>query len=258
VYGEMRDHDKAVEQFLLVPPDSEFFGDARVHVGYIRQRQGRLDDAIAAIKQAIDAKPENADLIGLLATMYREKGDLAQAVELVRTLVARNPDNDKYRFTLGALYDEMKDKQASMAEMRRAIELNPANAAALNYLGYTYAEQGTNLDEAEELIRRALAIDPNDGFYVDSLAWVFYQRGDYSKAIEHLERAIELAGEDPTITEHLADAYQKVGKSTEALNLYQEALQRSKDNKQLDRLKDKIQRLGGTPVRREVNEGKDS
>src|SRR5207247_1682915 len=82
---------------------------------------------------------------------------------------------------------------------------------ALNYLGYTYAEMGVRLDEAEKLIRRALEIEPDDGFYVDSLGWVYYQRGDYRRAVEHLERAVELAGDDPTVAEHLGDAYSRAG-----------------------------------------------
>ena len=70
---------------------------------------------------------------------------------------------------------------------------------------------GVQLDEAESLIRRALEIDPDDGFYIDSLGWVYYQRGDYRRAVEQLERAVELAGDDPTVIEHLGDAYERVG-----------------------------------------------
>jgi Flp pilus assembly protein TadD len=122
--------------------------------------------------------------------------------------------------------------------------MNPHNAAALNYLGYTYAEQGNRLDEAERLIRRALAIEPNDGFYIDSLAWVYYQRGDYQRAVEQLEHAIELAGEDPTVTEHLGDAYEKTGRPREAIRVYEEALRKAKEPEQIDRLKGKLGLLG--------------
>ena len=96
--------------------------------------------------------------------------------------------------------------------MRKAIELNPKNAQALNYLGYTYAEAGNHLDEAERLVKRALAIEPEDGFYVDSLGWVYYRKGEYGKAAEQLEKAVNLTGDDPTITEHLGDAYAKLGR----------------------------------------------
>jgi len=127
--------------------------------------------------------------------------------------------------------------------MKKAIELNPKNAAALNYLGYTWAEMGIQLDEAEELITRALKIQPNDGFYIDSLGWVYYQKGEYPRAVEQLERAVEITVDDPTIIEHLADAYEKVGKSDRAVTRYREALKRTKENDQIKRIRDKIQRL---------------
>ena len=127
--------------------------------------------------------------------------------------------------------------------MQRAIELNPDNAPALNYLGYTYAEQGVRLDEAETLIRRALAISPHDGFYVDSLGWVYYQRGDYDKAIEYLERAVALAADDPTIAEHLGDAYKKAGRTSDALRIYRDALSRATEREQTERLRGKIDGL---------------
>ena len=104
--------------------------------------------------------------------------------------------------------------------MRKAIELNPSNAPALNYLGYTYAESGTHLGEAEKLIKRALVIEPEDGFYVDSLGWVYYQKGEYRKAVDELEHAVNLTGDDPTITEHLGDAYGKsASRATPAISM---------------------------------------
>jgi Flp pilus assembly protein TadD len=127
--------------------------------------------------------------------------------------------------------------------MKRAIEINPQNAAALNYLGYTWAEMGIHLDEAERLIERALKIEPNDGFYIDSLGWVYYQKGDYMRAVEQLERAVEITVDDPTIIEHLGDAYEKIGKRDLALVRYRDALKRSKEEEQTKRIREKIQRL---------------
>jgi Tfp pilus assembly protein PilF len=158
-------------------------------------------------------------------------------------VVTLDPKNDEAHFQLGALYDENKNKEKSVASMKKAIELNPKNAAALNYLGYTWAEMGVQLDDAEDMIQRALKIQPNDGFYIDSLGWVYYQKGDYPKAVEQLERAVEITVDDPTIIEHLADAYEKSGRGDRALARYREALKRTKENEQIKRLRDKIQRL---------------
>jgi tetratricopeptide (TPR) repeat protein len=102
---------------------------------------------------------------------------------------------------------------------------------------------GVQLDEAEDLIVRALKLSPNDGFYIDSLGWVYYQRGDYIRAVEQLERAVEITVDDPMIIEHLADAYEKAGKSDRAVTRYRDALKRTKENDQIKRIREKIQRL---------------
>jgi Flp pilus assembly protein TadD len=158
-------------------------------------------------------------------------------------VIALDPKSDQAHFQLGALHDENKNKEKTVASMRRAIELNPKNAAALNYLGYTWAEMGERLDEAEDLIVRALKLSPDDGFFIDSLGWVYYQKGDYVRAVEQLERAVEITVDDPTIIEHLGDAYLKVGKPERALPRYRDALKRSKESDQIKRIKEKIQRL---------------
>src|SRR5262249_1203554 len=102
---------------------------------------------------------------------------------------------------------------------------------------------GVQLDEAEILIQRALKIEPNDGFYIDSLGWVYYQKGDYNQAVEFLERAVEITVDDPTIIEHLADAYEKVGKPDQAVARYGEELKKSKEDEQIKRIREKVQRL---------------
>ena len=161
----------------------------------------------------------------------------------IRDSLVLAPHNDRYHFALGAIYDELEQDELCIQHMRKAIKLTPNNAAALKYLGYTRAEQGIMLDDAEQLIRRALAIEPNEGFYIDSLGWVYYQRGDYSKAIEHLERAVELIDADPTLIEHLGDAYTKLGRTSDARRLYEEAIKNSSEQSQMDRIGEKIKDL---------------
>jgi len=122
--------------------------------------------------------------------------------------------------------------------MERAIEQNPNNANALNYVGYTWAERGDNLDQAEDYIVRALDLRPNDGFIIDSLGWVYYMRarplfdtGRKEEAKKYLDRALkellraqELTGGDPVVSEHLGDAYILLDQKHQALQKYQEAV----------------------------------
>jgi tetratricopeptide (TPR) repeat protein len=158
-------------------------------------------------------------------------------------VVVLDPKSDQAHFQLGATYDESKNRDKMIEQMNIAIELNPQNAAALNYLGYTMAERGARLDEAEKLILRALKLEPNEGAYVDSLGWVYYQKGDYKRAVEQLERAAELINDDPVVIEHLADAYDKLGNVDQALRRYRDVLKRSKEEEQLQRVREKVRLL---------------
>jgi tetratricopeptide (TPR) repeat protein len=243
VYTELSENDRAIAEFDKIPGDNEHYVESRLQLAYLYDKQNKYDQALGALKDALAKKPNDPEIIGFMVGVYQEKKDYPAAIELARKMVAADPKSDKFHFTLGAALDQNKQRDEGMAEMKKAIELNPANAQALNYLGYSYAEQGTNLVEAEKLIKRALDIEPEDGFYVDSLGWVYYQKGDYKQAVEQLERAVNLTGSDPTITEHLGDAYRKLGKTREAGHEYTDALKKAQETDQVARLKDKIQVL---------------
>jgi tetratricopeptide (TPR) repeat protein len=242
-YAELGETSRALDELDKVDGKSDYYVEARVRRATILQKDEPAK-AIKEIEAALAARPDSPELMSFLASLYREQKRYPKAVEMLERVVAQFPDNDRYRFTLGATYDEANDRDKAIEQMLRAIELNPKNAAALNYLGYTYADMGVKLDEAESLIRRALQIEPNDGFYIDSLGWVYFKRGDFAHAVEYLERAAELAGEDPTVVEHLGDAYHQTGRNDSALQSYRDALGQSKDAAQIERLKGKIQGLG--------------
>ena len=128
--------------------------------------------------------------------------------------------------------------------MEVVINLEPENADALNYLGYTYADLGQNLDEAEHLIKQALKYKPDDGYIIDSLGWVYFKKGYYNKALNLLEKAVSLVPDDPAILEHLGDAYMKVDNKRKALKYYIRSISNSKKDNNFD-LEKKIKELTG-------------
>ena len=128
-----------------------------------------------------------------------------------------------------------------MEAMRKVISLDPKHANALNYLGYTYADLGRNLDEAERLIKEALKYKPNDGYITDSLGWVYYKKGEYDKALIYLKKAIELVPDDPIMLEHTGDAYLKLNDRENALKYYKKSLKVKEKDK--EPLEEKIQQL---------------
>ncbi len=130
-----------------------------------------------------------------------------------------------------------------IAEMKEVLRLNPDYADALNYLGYSYADRGIQLEEALELVQKAMALKPRMGYITDSLGWVYFKLGDYERAVTELEKANELTPDDPFITEHLADSYFKLSRIEKAVELYKKALKLDPKSDQTERLKDKIKKL---------------
>jgi tetratricopeptide (TPR) repeat protein len=113
------------------------------------------------------------------------------------------------------------------------IELAPEDAQALNYLGYTYAEMGVNLDEALQYLQKAISLRPDDGFILDSLGWVYYKMKNYDEAILYLERAHNLIDDDATVMGHLADAYYAARDYRKAPPLYRQALKMEPERKDI-------------------------
>jgi tetratricopeptide (TPR) repeat protein len=142
---------------------------------------------------------------------------------------------------MGVVFDKKGNKEKGLEQMKRILEFQPEHADALNYIGYTYAEQGIRLDEALDLIQRALKIKPDSGYIIDSLGWVYYQKGLYDEALRHLLEAARLVPNDPTIAEHLGDVYYKKKMYEQSLENYEKAI--SLKHPEADKVKEKIQQL---------------
>ena len=124
--------------------------------------------------------------------------------------------NSVYYYYRGICEERSKQWPKAEADMRKALELQPDQPHVLNYLGYSWIDQGINLDEGMKMIKRAVEQRPDDGYIVDSLGWAYFRIGNYEEAVKNLERAIDLKPEDPTINDHLGDAYWRVGRKLEA------------------------------------------
>jgi Flp pilus assembly protein TadD len=248
--------DEALAAFGSIPPDHEHYGEAQTQIASIHERRGRYAEARAAVEAAL-AVERTRPLELYAATLQAKAGDLAGAVAYVEGLIAADPDNDELHYNLGIIYGEAKQPDLAIEAMRKALELNPDNPSALNYIGYSWAERGENLDEAERMIVRAIELRPEDGYIVDSLGWVYYMRarplvqsgkhdaarGYIERALSELERADELTGGDPVISEHLGDTYLLRGERKRALELFEEALQQGPRTDEQPHLHEKLENL---------------
>jgi tetratricopeptide (TPR) repeat protein len=222
---ESSDNPKqAIEHYLKVSPAHPQYKKTLLTIAFLYQEIGETDQAIIFLEHHHRQTPEDIDILTYLAAFYEEDSQLEKAIALLSKGLEKSPENTTVLFRLGTVQDKAGLKDASIATMKEVIRLDPEDASALNYLGYTYADLGIHLDQAEILIRKALDIKPDDGYIMDSMGWVYYRQGRYDKAVDYLERAAELTDHEAIIATHLADAYVKTGQIRKALQAYHKAL----------------------------------
>jgi tetratricopeptide (TPR) repeat protein len=189
---QLRRWTEAAAAFAEVKPASgEIYGTARVSLGYALSRAGRGAEAVRELRRGLETLPGDPALL----------------------------------FALGEAFDRAGQRDAGLAQMRAVLAVKPDHAEALNFLGYAYAERGERLAEALALVERALAVEPENGYYLDSLGWVLFKQGDLARAVTTLERANAIAGPDATILEHLGDAYRSSHRPADAASAYKRALE---------------------------------
>jgi tetratricopeptide (TPR) repeat protein len=228
---DQRKYNDAIREFdaaVRLEPDNY---DAQRATLLALKKLGKYDDVTSRMQQmrlAFPDKKEDLDEI-LVDTLLAEK-KFSQAEDLVRPLIEAQPDSEDLHYLLANVYYEAKEYDKAEQEYRKVIEINPDNVDGYNNLGYMFAEQGVRLDEAEELIKKALKKKPMAGYILDSLAWVYYKRGEYKKAQEYFEKALSLEFEDPALFDHLGDTYKQLGDRTRARAFWKRALELEPDN----------------------------
>jgi tetratricopeptide (TPR) repeat protein len=201
---------------------------ARLRKAGVLSALDRTDEAIALLGAMVDERPENTDAAIRLGDMLRSNERFAEAIDAYSTALERIATLEQRHWSLlyarGICYERTKQWPKAEHDFLKALEFSPDQPYVLNYLGYSWVDQGVHLERAREMIERAVALRPNDGYIVDSLGWALYRMGDFEGATEHLERAVTLRPEDPVINDHLGDAYWQVGRYTEARFQWRRAL----------------------------------
>ena len=221
--------EEAVREFEAVAPDSDIFPQARIQIALLHSRAGDRHRTQQVLQDAIALKPENAALYHALAVAHAELQDYQAAIAALQQAIERDSGDEDLYYYLGHLYEKAGMFDESIAAMRSVLALNADSADALNFIGYLFADRGIRLREARTMIKKALALKPDDGYILDSLGWVYFRMGRFKKALHYLERAHERVPEDPTIAEHLGDVWQQLNKSDKARELYRRALERDPD-----------------------------
>ena len=202
-----------------------------------------LGDVTAALAELEKLRQERPATIEIPITMgdiqRRHKNFVAAAAAYSQALeMYHGPAVDTWSlyFSRGVCFERAHDWPKAEADFRWALSLKPDQPDVLNYLGYTWIDRGTNLQEARAMIEKAVRLRPSDGAIVDSLGWALYHLGEYADAVAYLEKAVELKPADPTINQHLGDAYWKVGRHDEARMQWHRAQGLDPEPEQIDGL----------------------
>ena len=162
-----------------------------------------------ALKNAAKLEPGNIEIYKSLGVIYLKQHKLKEAEGTFKLVAGLAPLDAQAHFYLGSIYYDLKDYAATEKELKAAIKLKSDYHEVLNFLGYFYLEQDKHIDQAGQMIKKALNFDPENGAYIDSLGWFYFKKGKFKEALSYLEKAASFLS-DPVIYEHLGDVFMKL------------------------------------------------
>ncbi|WP_372571097.1 tetratricopeptide repeat protein [Ruegeria jejuensis] len=218
----------AIDLYKQVPASSPDHHAAELGRAEALRRSAKPDAAIEVLEQLSLDYPDQPMVFSSLGDLLRQEEKYEAAVSAYdRSLELTASDNPGLWFVLyarGISHERLDHWDEAEADFRKALELNPDQPQVLNYLGYSLVEKQIKLDEALDMIQRAVAGRPDSGYIVDSLGWVLFRLGRYDEAVGHMEQAVELMPIDPVVNDHLGDVYWAVGRTREAEFQWKRAL----------------------------------
>ncbi|HDL16576.1 MAG TPA: tetratricopeptide repeat protein, partial [Rhizobiales bacterium] len=228
VFDKMEKYQRAIEIYDRVPRTSPIWNRVQIRKAYDLNSLEKTDEAKALLKRLAETTPGDPRAYDALGSILRsrqryEESDryYTRAIEMIGKPL---PRHWTLYYARGVSRERLKNWPGAEADLKMALKLSPDQPLVLNYLGYSWVDQGVNLKRAMDLIRKAVKLKPNDGYFVDSLGWAHYRLGNFQKAVQHLEHSVELRPDDPVINDHLGDAYWRVKRFLEAKYQWSQAL----------------------------------
>ena len=244
LYESLKKPDLAIKVYDRIPPSSPLRRNAEIQVAADLDTLDRTDEAKKRLEPLIAEHPKDTEAIIALGNILRGRKEFAECADIYSKAIANLAQPEKSNWVMfyfrGICYERSKQWPKAEADLKKALELFPDQPLVLNYLGYSWVDQGINLDEGMNMIRRAVEQRPDDGYIVDSLGWAYFRIGNYDEAVKNLERAVELKPDDPTINDHLGDAYWRVGRTLEAHFQWSHAKDLNPEPEDLPKIEEKL------------------
>src|SRR3984885_1723711 len=246
LYESVKKPAMAIKVYERMPASSPLKRNAQIQLATNLDAADRSDEAIKILKTVAVEDPKDLEAIMALGNIERGRKKFADCAQTYSQGIDVLPDatdkaNSVYYYYRGICEERSHQWPKAEADMRKALELQPEQPHVMNYLGYSWIDQGVNLDEGMKMIKRAVDQRPDDGYIVDSLGWAYFRIGNFEDAVKNLERAIDLKPEDPTINDHLGDAYWRVGRTLEAKFQWSHARDLKPEPEELPKIEAKIE-----------------
>jgi tetratricopeptide (TPR) repeat protein len=237
--------DDAIETYRRIPSSSPLYLNARLQIAQDLQKLKKPDEALAILNETLKGNADDMEVHASIGDVMRSKErypDAADAYSKAIALIAKPEERHWTLFyTRGISYERSKRWADAERDLKLALQLKPEQPLVMNYLAYTWVEQGVNMEAALKMLKRAVELRPEDGFIIDSLGWAYYRMGDYQTAIGYLEQAILLEPGEATINDHLGDAYWRIGRKLEAKYQWQHALTLKPEKADEPKIRQKIE-----------------
>ncbi|MFQ5355905.1 MAG: tetratricopeptide repeat protein [Mariprofundaceae bacterium] len=230
--------EEAAELYRNFDPKEQEYSKTQLRLASIELSQNKMKRAIKRLTVLIDRYPKLAEAHIMLSSVRLQQKKFKLLLQESEQALGLEEIPADLLLNRAIAYEKLHDYVGAETNLRRLLTIEPDNAEALNFLGYLFAERGIQLDEAEKLIRRALKQRPKDPYYLDSLAWVYFQRQEYAKALELQQKALEELSDDPVMFEHLGDMLWKTGDIEAARRAWNKAI--TTGHKKADKLREKI------------------
>ncbi|HXX08572.1 MAG TPA: tetratricopeptide repeat protein [Pseudolabrys sp.] len=244
LYESLKKPELAIKVYDRVPASSPLHRNAAIQMASNLDSLDRPEEAQKHLEALIKQNPDDLEAIMALGNVLRGHKKFAECADVYSKGIATIGKPEKANWVIfyfrGICNERSKQWTKAESDLKKALELFPDQPHVLNYLGYSWIDQGINLDEGMEMIKKAVQQRPDDGYIVDSLGWAYYRLGNYEEATKQLERAIELKPEDPTINDHLGDAYWRVNRVLEARFQWAHARDLKPDPEDLPKIEEKL------------------
>jgi tetratricopeptide (TPR) repeat protein len=244
-YEQTGQYKKAIAHFSKIPKKTDFYWQGKIHIIESYYRSNHIYKAKKLLISHYNERPFDKEAGLLLAEIFRSESDYLRAAKVYTSILKNIPAIQASDWNI-FYYKAINDDQAGYwekaeASLRKALELQPNQADVLNYLGYSLLIRHKNIQEAAELVKKALDQRPDNPQNLDSMGWALYELGDYENALIYLEKALELQPDDSTINDHLGDIYWKLGRKTEAYFQWEHALTSSPEKKDIQLIQQKLE-----------------